>query len=255
MILAGEVAALWCSQRGIPLFYRGTQVNPELPPPLVYKRDILDPGTAKLGHPPYLAARRYTKLVGKAVNSAEPTRHSTIGTNAYSKVTSPLRRYSDMVAHWQIESVLRHEAESGKSLVGTRDDRYLAFSRAQIEEMIPHIVSREQWIAAAKQASNLHWITLFLARGFYFNEIELPKTWSVFVVRTYVKTRASAARLQAIIKELNTSCYVEENEASQKLGGVEVGDWWEAKIKAIDTFRRTIHMEPIRLIEKTPSWA
>ncbi len=37
------------------------------------------------------------------------SRHAGLGLDAYAQVTSPIRRYSDLLAHWQIKSFLRNE--------------------------------------------------------------------------------------------------------------------------------------------------
>jgi hypothetical protein len=250
MVLAGEVAASWCKQRGIPILYRGSHLNPARPLPSVYKEKQLDPAMANSNQLSYLAISKYFSLFGTGIVSAAPIRHAVMGTDAYCRATSPLRRYGDMVIHWQIESALRHEAESGKSLIGTTDDPCLAFSLAQIEEICPNIRSKESYIRSASRGSNMHWILQLLARGFYFNEIELPKTWRVFVT-AIPEFGGCGGLMQGIIRELSIGCLIKSNEASAKDGGVEIGDWWEARIGRIDLTRRIVDMEPIRLIEKT----
>ncbi|KAL9121297.1 MAG: hypothetical protein Q9187_002152, partial [Circinaria calcarea] len=119
MILAGEVAAMWCSERNIPVLYRGTQSNPERQNPVEFKEQILAPAIAKGGCYPFLLLGQYIVSIGKGVSLSTPQKHITIGTDAYTKVTSPLRRYGDMLAHWQIEAAIRQEASTGTSLVGS----------------------------------------------------------------------------------------------------------------------------------------
>ena len=59
----------------------------------------------------------YFKQLGRTVLSTEPLKHRVLGMDHYCKVTSPLRRYGDMILHWQIEAALREEARTGRNLV------------------------------------------------------------------------------------------------------------------------------------------
>ena len=247
MILTCEIAALWTRSRGIPVLYRGTQKNPDLPSPADYKRLILDPLIGPDGIPPFLTMMEYMKLVGAGYSSVDPIRHQMIGTDAYVKVTSPLRRYGDMIAHWQIEAALRHEAKTGRSLVGTTDHSYLPFSRDQITTLVPIISKRESHIVHAKRNAQLHWVMIALFRAFYFQEARLPETFKVYL------WGLDGFRLdlwRGVTKELRLDVNVKGNHASKAAGGLERGDWWEAKIEKVDIYMKEVTMEPVRLIER-----
>ena len=247
MLLTCEIAALWTSSRGIPVIYRGTRQNPDLPSPHEYKRLVLDPLVGPNGVPPFLKTIEYMSLVGRAYSSVTPVRHQIIGTDAYTKVTSPLRRYGDMVAHWQIEAALRHEAETGKSLVGTTDHSYLQFSRDQVTTLLPHISKRENHISHAKRNAQLHWVMQAMFRAFYFKEAQLPETFEVYI---WAVDRVNFEQMQGITKELRLDVIVVENKTSKAQRGLERGDWWQARIEQVDLYRRQITMVPLRLISR-----
>ncbi|KAL8946998.1 MAG: hypothetical protein Q9222_006675, partial [Ikaeria aurantiellina] len=96
MLLAGEVAALWCSERNIPIIYRGTVRNPsQSTTPEAYKADIIDPAVKEKGYAPAMYYRIYNQLLGNSALRSHPFPHAIIGSKAYAKVTSPLRRYPD----------------------------------------------------------------------------------------------------------------------------------------------------------------
>ncbi|MCJ1476445.1 hypothetical protein MMC13_005111 [Lambiella insularis] len=247
MILACEVAALWTQSRGIPVLYRGTTRDPHLPSPAEYKRVVLDPLVGEDGLPPYLKKVEYMTLVGKSYTSVDPVHHQMIGADAYSKITSPLRRYGDMVGHWQIEAAIRREAETGKSLIGTTDHSYLPFSRRMILDLLPYVATRESHIALAKHTAQLHWIVQAIFRAYYFKEAPLPETFEVYLWATDNVTRR---QWRGITKELQLSVFLKESTLSGKAGGMQPGDWWEAKIESVDTFMRDIIMVPVRLIER-----
>jgi exoribonuclease II len=96
MILAGEVAAKYGQDHHLPLPYRG-QPQPELPPE---EELILIP----VGPARSCAVRR---CMPRSEMSTSPSRHAGLGLNTYSQVTSPIRRYTDLIAHFQIKAHLR----------------------------------------------------------------------------------------------------------------------------------------------------
>jgi exoribonuclease II len=99
MILAGEVAATYGRDHQIPLPYRG-QPQPELPPE---EELILIP----VGPARSCAVRR---CMPKSEMSTTPARHAGLGLDMYSQVTSPIRRYTDLLSHFQIKAHLRGDA-------------------------------------------------------------------------------------------------------------------------------------------------
>ncbi|PZO42106.1 MAG: RNB domain-containing ribonuclease [Pseudanabaena frigida] len=99
MILAGEVAAKFAQTNNIPIPYR-YQEQPELPP--------LD----TLMQLPSGPVREFAicRCMTKGSLGLYASRHAGLGLDAYAQVTSPIRRYSDLLAHWQIKAFLRGES-------------------------------------------------------------------------------------------------------------------------------------------------
>lgn len=98
MILAGEVAAKFAQTNNLPIPYR-YQEQPELPP--------LD----TLMQLPSGPVREFAicRCMTKGSLGLYASRHAGLGLDAYAQVTSPIRRYSDLLAHWQIKAFLREE--------------------------------------------------------------------------------------------------------------------------------------------------
>ncbi|KAA6416067.1 MAG: hypothetical protein FRX48_00786 [Lasallia pustulata] len=250
MILAGEVAGKWCRDRSVPVIYRGTVENPENQSPEAFRREYIDPHSKRLGYDPLHLVSQYLKLAGKSISTPYPMKHAILGLEAYTKVTSPLRRYGDLLAHWQIESALRHEAQTDRSLVDNRSgsDQFLPYSYSQIESMIPRVSGRERMISRAKYMSQRHWVLILLFRAHYFKEAPLPETYEMFI---YNKGRITEeGKYSGILIELGMDVEMAENPLTQSHGGVELGDRWETKIQNIDIYLRSCTMEPVRLIEK-----
>ncbi|KAF7424182.1 hypothetical protein PC9H_009485 [Pleurotus ostreatus] len=106
MKVACRVASRFSQDRGLPLLRRiappATLPNPS------DLQDFLKLRTHN-GHVPFVEVLKKGVVLGNASYSVEPLGHWGIGVpdgEGYCRVTSPLRRYSDLVAHWQIHSAL-----------------------------------------------------------------------------------------------------------------------------------------------------
>lgn len=95
MIATCNQAALTCQARGVPTVYR-TQGAPEEP---------IELDEAQSADP--VLVNEALRRLRKAELSLHPDRHTTLGVDAYTQVTSPIRRYQDLVMHAQIKGMLR----------------------------------------------------------------------------------------------------------------------------------------------------
>eukprot|EP00002_Diphylleia_rotans_P038896 TRINITY_DN8905_c0_g2_i1.p2 TRINITY_DN8905_c0_g2~~TRINITY_DN8905_c0_g2_i1.p2 ORF type:complete len:844 (+),score=147.80 TRINITY_DN8905_c0_g2_i1:49-2580(+) len=109
MILASEVIGLFCKTNQIPVLYRA-QENPIVPP----NADIRD---IQHQYPPIVAAYMTSKFLNPAEMKPEPSPHYALQLEQYVQITSPIRRYGDLLAHMQVKSFLR-----GDSLPFTYDE-------------------------------------------------------------------------------------------------------------------------------------
>ena len=249
MIIACEAAALWCKARNIPVLYRSTVHNPDLDPE-TFRKEVVQPTIEKVGYLPLVVGLRYAKVVGKSAVSTTPNAHRIIGVDQYAKCTSPLRRYGDLLLHWQVEAAIRHEAKTGKSLVGSTDNSYLAFSQDQLDAMVPRVDYRERMINGVKRNSVRHWAVLLLSRAFYFKEATLPETWELFIFsQGAVKY---SGKYSGIFKLTGIDAELESTPLSREIG-VKLGDWWEVKIASVDTYKRAVTVEGVRLISRASS--
>ena len=131
MLMAGEAAALFAQQHDIPFPY-STQ-----PPP--------EPDEAGNPYPaPETAAEMYAfrRRFQRSQLKTQPDHHAGLGMVQYSQVTSPLRRYLDLVAHQQLRSWIRQE-----SLL---DSEALTERVGAAEAIIGNI-------RRAERCSNRHW--------------------------------------------------------------------------------------------------
>jgi exoribonuclease-2 len=94
MVLAGAVAAEFVHESGIPAFYRRQGA-----PRASIDRDALN-------GPDPVALRQARFSLVRAEVGLEPARHHSLGLDLYTQVTSPIRRYQDLVTQRQIVSAL-----------------------------------------------------------------------------------------------------------------------------------------------------
>ncbi|KAF2862607.1 RNB-domain-containing protein [Piedraia hortae CBS 480.64] len=168
MLLACEVAATFCEERQVPGVFRGSVPMPDRTPSDVFWEQEIKPVLEANGtgtYPMHLGMQ-YMETFGTTRIATKPFRHQVLGMNRYGKATSPLRRYGDMIIHWQIEAALREEARTGRSLI--TDDRVLPFSRQVLEEMLVSMQPREATIARAKTRSEQFWMAMLVFRILHF---------------------------------------------------------------------------------------
>jgi hypothetical protein len=253
MMLACATAASWCTERNIPVMYRGTI---DLPKTNAMSSDELRenhvlPYYEKHGEVPNELALQYRSSLGRAIAHSAPRPHKIIGVPGYVKVTSPLRRFSDMIAHWQIEAAIRYEARTGTKFdaIEAAADRggVLPFTQRQIQESIVTLSPREKIISITKRSSARFWSILALLRAFYYNEAPLPDVFR-FWVRTVPDESSSPLR--------GAMGYLPDYGYSAVLLGestVGLGDEWEVRLDRIDIFQRVIYVKPVRLLRQAES--
>lgn len=93
MILANRLAGEFCHDNNIPSIYR-SQDSPDEKLP---ESDTINAVTL-------FNLRKFLK---RSVTDLKPRRHSGLGVEHYIQVTSPLRRYTDLVMHRQLKSFLK----------------------------------------------------------------------------------------------------------------------------------------------------
>ena len=132
MILAGEGVARFCLEREIPI-------------PFVSQPPSDGVSGSELRGLAAMYARRRTFRPTRLVASPEP--HAGLGLQLYTRATSPLRRYSDLLVHQQLRSWLM-----GRALL----------SAQEVTERIAESELAAAAVRRAERLSNLHWKLIYL---------------------------------------------------------------------------------------------
>jgi exoribonuclease-2 len=138
MLLAGEGAALWAESKRLPFPYI-TQEAGDLPAKPM-------PGLA--------GSYQLRRCMRPRVVSVKPGYHWGLGLDNYTQVTSPLRRYTDLLAHQQIRAFLSAGSGAPGTPVLDADEVLLALAAAD---------AAAQAVTQAERASKNHWLAVYLA--------------------------------------------------------------------------------------------
>ena len=134
MVLAGEGAARFAFKNNIP-FPFVSQEAPDIP------QDIPDG---------YAGQFRLRKCMRKRTVSLTPSQHAGLGVGMYSQVTSPLRRYGDLISHEQLRAFL-----CGRELID-KATMLLRMSEGDAAAIATHKAERQ---------SNMHWTLVYLLQN------------------------------------------------------------------------------------------
>lgn len=240
MLLAGVIAAKWAADRNIPIVYYGTRAVTD---GLEDFTKMLRQKVIELGK----GARGWSRNISTDVLglyalrhvAVHPVEHRLLGFSHYTKITSPLRRYLDLLSLWQIDAALREEARTGRSLVGQEDTSYLPLTRQSTKQVLRLQDTRMKRSSKYASGHQKHWVTLCLARAHYLKEAELPDPMTALV------SKVGMGRHLARIEQLECSCLVAEGMGED---GNEPGDGeiWEVKIDSISPYERKIIVKAIR---------
>jgi exoribonuclease-2 len=132
MILAGEGAASWALRNQAPFPFIAQEAG-DLP-------SVRLPGLA--------GAWQMRRCMRPRRISAKPAVHWGLGLDQYTQVTSPLRRYTDLLCHQQIRAFLRGEA------LLSEDEVLLRVSAAEAAALAA---------SKAERASRAHWTAVYLS--------------------------------------------------------------------------------------------
>jgi exoribonuclease R len=163
-ILAGKIAASFCDKNNIPAPFRGTaaprpihslsnfgtstSTDSSLLDELLAKRDTLG------GIDPYEMFKSNLYLPPGGLRPTI-TPHWIMGLSGYLRATSPLRRFDDLIVHWQIKSFLA--AQKGLSVP------WSAFTEEEVTILGKRVDVGQKTAKRASLNANEWWITRLVA--------------------------------------------------------------------------------------------
>jgi exoribonuclease-2 len=152
MIIAGEGAGTFASGNGITFPYLSQEAE--------LTENI---------YTGYAGSYQLRRCMRPRILSVKPGKHQGLGLDIYTQVTSPLRRYTDLLAHIQLRAFLRGEKPLGAEEVMTQ----LGYSEAAATASVQ-----------AERASKNHWIMVYLSgkKDAVYDAVALEKKGSRWVL-------------------------------------------------------------------------
>ena len=185
MLLAGEGAAKFAFKNQIPIPFI-SQDSPDLP------KDLQSglAGQYKL--------RR--SMRARSVGTV-PSAHAGLGLGMYTQVTSPLRRYSDLLTHQQLRAFI---------------DKKPLLSKEQVLERISAGDAAAGLVSKVQRKSDLHWILCFLLQN---------PDWTGKAIIVELKGNAATVIIPSLAQEALISLKTKKEYNSEvllKVGSVDI---------------------------------
>ena len=272
MQLAGEIGARWCHERSIPIPYRIQRLTPEGKEALLaFNRDVFYPKLLAGKELPVEDWNTLRTLVGTFDVSTSPAPQLAMGVDMYARVTSPLRRYADLVVHWQIIAALLQEDYRGKSLAGSKNPlpgpgeaareprspengdgerpESLPFTRRKLEdEVLPRlrIVERTAKLLDNVDGNN-QWILQALVRAWRFGEAPLPATFRLTVSQVAPDRRNVLGKINWFDRPARVD--VGDLNGVARIADVKAGDVFEVELTNVNVHTNMINVKVLGKIE------
>ncbi len=212
MILVGDVAAQYCSTHSVPVPYR-VQPPPEFPPPEELAQ--LPPG------PVYSFA--LMRCMQRAEMSLIPGRHTGLGLPAYTQVTSPIRRYSDLITHFQIKAHLNGDPSP--------------FASEQVQHLIAALDPTSYEAIQVERKTKRYWSLEFFRQ-------QADRSWPALVLG-YLREHENLALV--MIDEIAFRIPVRFARA------VDLGEWVELQVAQVDARADVIDFREASILSAEPS--
>ncbi len=137
MILTNRLGAELAATQGVPVIFR-TQEPPDSPPPDVE------------GYPEAVQFELLRRSFKRSRLSLSPGAHSGLGLGAYAQMSSPIRRYADLVTQRQCVAALEGQP--------------FPYDRTELLGIIASAESAETDMRRVEQISTMFWVLTYLAR-------------------------------------------------------------------------------------------
>ncbi|NJK39136.1 MAG: VacB/RNase II family 3'-5' exoribonuclease [Oscillatoriales cyanobacterium SM2_3_0] len=204
MILTGEIAAQYGKEHNLALPYR-SQPQPDLPPQEELMK--LPAGAVRA-----CMMRRY---MPRSEVTLTPARHASLALDNYTQVTSPIRRYSDLLTHFQIKAHLRGEA--------------LPFSPEQMQEIVMCLGTTLKEAAKVERETNRYWSLEYLRR-------QGDHVWQAMFLRWW---REESSLGLILLEDLALELQMRFHRS------IQPGDRFQVKVAHVDPHQDVIQLQEV----------
>lgn len=205
MILAGEVAGRYAQEHAIPVPFRG-QPQPELPPE--EELQLLPSGPVRDS-----AIRR---CMPRSEMGTAPIRHASLGLDTYTQVTSPIRRYTDLLTHFQLKAHLRGDE--------------LPFSEEDLKETLQSVSTTAYEAIMVERQTNRYWVLEYLRQ-------HADEVWQALMLR-WLREHENLGLV--LLEELGVELAMRFERT------VYPGDRFDIQVTYVDPRQDVIHLAEVK---------
>ncbi|KAL9620349.1 MAG: hypothetical protein Q9160_005148 [Pyrenula sp. 1 TL-2023] len=228
MINANITAATWCKNRGIPIPYMKTDYHPDFPPERLRLMD-----ESEYSRPPVTR------------KSADPAPHDSVVADQYTQATSPLRRFHDMIVHWQIRGALLHDSKYGKQQNNEESlQASLPFSKSDIEKSIAEFEYNEKLSTRINYRDKTHWTLQALFRAIHFKEGQMPEVTYMRVTERKFMNAVQEDGWTGILIPFNVPAIITKSPENYE-SGVALQDLIACRISKVEVDAQLCHVVAI----------
>lgn len=145
MIILNHLSSVLAQELNIPIIYRNQVMN--LSPKVLKQIDQVSDS--------YQNMKYAFNFTNSAKLNVENVGHESLGLEAYSQITSPLRRYSDMINQWNFQSYFQNEP-------------YI-----ELSPLLSHLQTKELINKQLARVSERYWLGMFLKHYSKYGQIKL----------------------------------------------------------------------------------
>lgn len=235
MILCNHATAVYTKERGISGIYRSQAIS------------LCTADAEKQFHD--IAARQHPKQFGKGLGktldindslkllnrvraatlSVDPQPHAALGLNLYTQNSSPLRRFQDVLCHWQIERFLLNESNA-------------MFDTSQMDTMSVRLMRNQGLLKRASWQSNHFWTLRKIEQMMYSKAAATSKKAKSPLLFDCIITSRAVGRVQnAYCANWGIPCVVEIKPGATPL---DIGQNVSCTCSSIDSPKLSITLAP-----------
>ena len=214
MIIAGRALGKFAQDRNIPLIFRSQEQSTFEPGEEESVRNLIVNGKI----PAHACLQKLFNIPASVLTTDFGQRHSMLGVDTYAQATSPLRRISDLMAHWQVKAALA--------------DQPTPFRKEDLDGLIPEFKDRERNIKRMQNDSQRHWIRHFMRQDYQESMIEKKRPRRVMSAYVYDGSKDGRG-YNVFIKDLAMRVAV-RNTSLKRGQQTQIGEWITVAVASFD---------------------
>ena len=209
MVLAGQIAATFAHQNQIPIPFRFQTKTSSFSSSENDQKQII---SVVENATPLVSYYKQMINSNPAELSVNAARHSGLGLDFYCRATSPIRRYNDIIVHYQLKAFLRHLSQP--------------FSSSTLQPIVDQVARLEHQIKELQKKSESFWLHQYLMQ----NQLSFSNKYLDGIVMDVVQQKNGSFLNHILIPQI---ALITKKRIDRPL---QIGQEIKMKLKLVDPF-------------------